>query len=144
MQVHSRCGNHSDQCECFPNNLKGLCLSESTTEREREAVALCYLCGCIVAHCGGVILQVAGRLTLLHRESVRSRRYKWRYGRPSLTSSYLSLTRGMNPRSWLNSEILLDWDLINHTSTHTYNLVIQTKCHLYLVDSSCVHALLCS
>lgn len=30
--------------------------------REREAVAVCYLCGCIVAHCGGVIWQIAGRL----------------------------------------------------------------------------------
>lgn len=51
--------------------LKGLCLSEITTEREREheAVAVCYLYGCIVAPCGGVILQVAGRLALLHRET---------------------------------------------------------------------------
>lgn len=77
IQVHSRCGNHSDQCKCSPNHLKGLRLSASTTGR-REPVSVCYLCGCIVAHCGGVILQVAGRLTLLERKTVKSKMDRWR------------------------------------------------------------------
>lgn len=41
---HSHCGNHSDQCS--PNYLKGLCLSESTTEREKQSGRqwLCVIC----------------------------------------------------------------------------------------------------
>lgn len=73
-------------------------VSENTTGREREAVAVCYLCGCIVAHCGGVILQVAG--TLLHRKTAKSKM-------PSITLSYQSLAQGIKPRMRLNSEFLI-------------------------------------
>lgn len=48
-----------------------VCVYRSTTGRKEGREAVCYLCGCIVAHCGGVILQVAGRLTTLHRLTVR-------------------------------------------------------------------------
>ena len=139
---HSHCGNYSDQCECSPNYLKGLCLSEYNRDREIdwEAVALCYLCGCFVAHCGGVILQVTGRFTLLHRESVKTRRYWWRDGGPSLTLLYQTLTQWINPKS---SEIPLDWlrsDHLNHMSTQTHNLKFkQNVIVIWLTPPVCMH-----
>ncbi len=130
MHVHSHGGNHSDQCECSPNYLKGLCLSKSTTESEREAVAVCYLCGCIVAHCGGVILQVAGRLTPLHRKTVKSKMERWK------AFSHFILT---NPhtRNKDQTELWNSWS--PKTQEHTHSLISPTKCHRYLLHSSCVH-----
>lgn len=70
---HSRCGNHSDCCKCSPNYLKGLRLSQSKTERKEGRLELCVIC---VAYCGGVMLQVAARLTLPHRQTVK-RKSNW-------------------------------------------------------------------
>lgn len=41
MHTHSRCGNHSDCCECLPNYLKGLRISLRAKERERKGGGSC-------------------------------------------------------------------------------------------------------
>lgn len=60
--------------------------------------AVCY-CVYIVAQCGGVILQVAGRLTPLHRQTVKRKSSGWKDGRPSLMTKPRRTQGTKNPGS---------------------------------------------
>lgn len=87
---------------------------------------MCYLCGCIVANCGGVTLQVAGRLTQLHRKTV-----KRNDGGMSINVSYQILTQEIN----LNSDVA---DFSIHTHTYTALPVRLIVLSVWLISCVCM------
>lgn len=95
----------------------------SISEYRRETVGMCYLPGCVVAHCGGVILQRAGRLTLPHRE-----RWRAKDGRPSLTLSWTKRSPGEDEPGD-QREIVLDRATVvqKHARAHIHNPITQIK-----------------